>query len=137
MPGGAATQIAQAVALPVLFLAAVWLVFVAATCALAPERARSALAALGSTRAIQLGEHIPRAIVGIAMVLRAPLSKYPAPFEFAGWFILASSIAILLAPMRWHNAYAVWWAERIPLAVYRYLCLPTLAMAALLTYVAW
>lgn len=128
---------AQAVALPVVLLAAGWLVFVAATCILAPEQARRALAAMGTNWAIQLGEHIPRAVVGFAMVLRAPLSKYPAPFEIAGWFILCSSIAILLVPMRWHNAYAVWWAERIPLAVFRYLSVPTLAMAALLAYVAW
>lgn len=124
-------------ALLVVWSGAGWLVFAGLICAVCPERARTGLAAMGSNWTVQLGEHIPRAIVGLAMVLRAPLSKYPAMFEGAGWFILATSVLILMVPMRWHNSYAVWWARRIPLWLYRILCAPTLAMAALLAYVAW
>lgn len=114
---------------------AAWLAFVAILCFVSPERARQGLAAMGGSWRIQLGEHIPRAIVGVAMVIRAPLSKAPLPMEVAGWFIVASSVVILLLPMRWHHAYAVWWAERIPLIAYRLFALPTLAIAVLLAYI--
>ena len=123
-------------ALAVVLLAAGWLGVVGMVCILSPEKARAGLAHMGSNWRIQLGEHIPRAIAGGAMVLHAPLSKAPAVFEIAGWFILASSILILLVPMRWHNAYAVWWAQRIPLAAYRVLAMPTVGLGALLAYAA-
>ena len=124
-----------AAALLVVLAGAAWLALVAVVCLLRPGRARQSLAAMGSNWRWQLGEHIPRAMVGFAMVLRAPLSKAPLPFEIAGWFLIASSILILAVPMRWHNRYAVWWAERIPLAAYRLLALPTLALAVLLAYI--
>lgn len=123
-------------ALAVVLLGAAWLGVVGIVCLLSPERARAGLAHMGSNWRVQLGEHIPRAIVGGAMVLHAPLSKAPAVFEIAGWFILASSILILLVPMRWHNAYAVWWAQRIPLAAYRLLAMPTVGLGVLLAYAA-
>jgi len=122
-------------ALIVVLAGAAWLAFVALACLFRPERARQSLAAMGSNWRWQLGEHIPRAVVGLAMVMRAPLSKAPEVLSIGGWFIVATSILILLVPMRWHNTYAVWWAERIPLAAYRLLSLPTLAMAVLLAYI--
>ena len=124
------------VALLVVLLGAAWLGFVGLVCLVRPMRAKAALARMGSNWRIQLGEHIPRGIVGLAMVLRAPASKAPQLFEVGGWFIVASSIAIMLLPMRWHNAYAVWWSERIPLGAYRILSLPTLAAAVALAYAA-
>ena len=121
----------------VVLAGAGWLALVALVCLLRPEQARNSLASMGSNWRWQLGEHVPRAIVGLAMVLRAPLCKAPQVFEIGGWFLIASSILILAAPMRWHNRYAVWWAERIPLAAYRLLALPTLAMAVLLAYITF
>ncbi|ALE17585.1 hypothetical protein AMC99_02310 [Altererythrobacter epoxidivorans] len=117
-----------------ILIAAGWLVFAALVMTASPETARRSLAAMGSTPAIQFGEHIPRAIVGIALILRAAQSKAPLLFEIGGWFILASSILILLAPRKWHNAYAVWWAERIPAIAFRLLSLPTIGAAA---WLAW
>ena len=125
----------EAVALVLVLLGAGWLAIVAFVCLLAPKRAQQGLAAMGSSWRVQLGEHIPRALVGGALIIRAPLSKAPLALDVAGWFILASSIVILLLPMRWHNAYARYWAERIPITAYRLLALPTLAMAVLLAYI--
>ncbi|UIP07552.1 hypothetical protein LY632_03895 [Erythrobacter sp. SDW2] len=122
-------------ALLVVLTGAAWLALVALVCLARPHRAREGLASMGSNWRWQLGEHVPRAIVGLAMVLRAPLAKAPHLLEIGGWFLVASSILILAVPMRWHNRYAVWWAERIPLAAYRLLALPTLAMAVLLAYI--
>ena len=124
------------IALLVVLAGAAWLGIVGVVCLVHPERARQGLAQMGANWRIQLGEHIPRAIMGAAMVLRAPAAKAPAVFEVAGWFILASSIVILLLPMRWHNAYAVWWAVRIPLAAYRALAAPTIGFAGALAWAA-
>lgn len=123
-------------ALAVVLLGAAWLVFVAAVCAMRPDAARDGLARMGANWRMQFGEHVPRAVVGAALILRAAHSKAPLLFEVGGWFILASSILILLLPMRWHHAYAVWWADRIPLSVYRLFALPTAAAGAMLAYAA-
>lgn len=123
-------------ALAAVLLGAAWLGVVAIVCLFRPERAREGLGQMGANWRMQLGEHIPRAIFGGAMVLRAPLSKAPWVFEAAGWFILASSVVILLLPMRWHHTYAMWWAQRIPLGAYRMLALPTVGLGALLAYAA-
>lgn len=119
-----------------IVLAAGWLAFVGLVCLIAPDAARRGLSRFGSTPAIQFGEHIPRAVVGVAFVLRASEAKTPLLFEWGGWFLLASSIAIMLAPRSWHHRYAQWWAERIPLWFYRIAALPTLFAAAAIAYAA-
>ncbi|MFL0354930.1 hypothetical protein ACI5KX_00505 [Erythrobacter sp. GH1-10] len=117
-----------------ILIAAGWLAWVSIVCLVAPQVARNALARFGSTAAMQFGEHIPRAVVGIALIVRAAESKAPAVFAVGGWFLLATSIAIMLAPRRWHHAYAEWWAERIPLWFYRIAAPPTVAFAGMLAY---
>lgn len=121
-------------ALVVIWAGAAWLVFVAGIAAFAPERARTALAAMGGTAAINWAEHAPRALVGAAMVIRAPEAAWPPAFAAAGWFIVASSAVILAMPLRWHNGYARWWAARIPAMVIRILAIPALALAGALAY---
>lgn len=122
-------------ALAVCLLTAGWLFLVGLYALLSPEKARAALAAMGSNWRIQLGEHIPRAIVGIAMVLHAPYSKLPGLFGIAGWFIVASSLVILALPMRWHNAYSRWWAERIPTKAFRFLSIAAFLLAGAMAYI--
>ena len=71
------------IALLVVLAGAAWLGIVGVVCLIRPERARQGLAQMGANWRIQLGEHIPRAIMGAAMVLRAPAAKAPAVFEVA------------------------------------------------------
>lgn len=124
----------QALATGCILIAAGWLAFAAGVMAFAPALAQRALAAMASTPTIHFGEHIVRALVGVAMVIRADFSKAPLFFEWGGWFIIASSILIMLAPRRWHHSYAQWWAERIPPIAYRLLALPTLFFAGWFAY---
>ncbi|QZH75951.1 MAG: hypothetical protein JY451_05075 [Erythrobacter sp.] len=126
----------QPLALGAILIAALWLGLVAVIMALSPQVAVRSLAAMGSTRAIHFGEHVPRALVGAAMILRAVESKAPLLFELGGWFLVASSIVIMVAPRQWHNHYSAWWAERIPPWVFRALALPTLLLGGGLAYLA-
>lgn len=126
----------QALATGCILIAAGWLAFAAGVMALAPSLAQRTLASMGSSAAIHFGEHLARAAVGIAMILRAELSKAPLFFEWGGWFVIASSILIMIAPRRWHHNYARWWAERIPPIAYRLFALPTLLFASWLAYAA-
>jgi hypothetical protein len=48
----------------------------------------------------------------VALILRAPASKLPLAFEVAGWLLVAASVVVMLAPVRWHGAYGTWWAKR-------------------------
>lgn len=126
----------QSLALLVLLAAGGWLCFVAALCLARPDAARAGLARMGGTVAIHFGEHALRALAGAAMVVRADASKAPDAFGLVGWFLIATSLLIVLLPRRWHHAYAVWWADRIPAWVFRLSALPTLIGAALLAYAA-
>lgn len=117
-----------------ILIAAGWLAWVALISLVTPQVARRGLASMGSTPTIQFAEHIPRAAIGIAIIVRAAESKAPIAFTVGGWFLIATSIAIMLAPREWHHAYAKWWAERIPLWFYRLAALPTIAFAGLLAY---
>lgn len=51
---------------------------------------------------------------GFALVVRATSSKLPALFEIGGWFIIVSSAALMVIPLRAHAGYAIWWTERLP-----------------------
>lgn len=126
----------QPLALGAILIAALWLGLVAVVMAFDPQRAVRALAAMGSTGAIHFGEHIPRALIGIALVVRAAQSKAPLLFEAGGWFLLASSIIIMIAPRGWHSFYSAWWAERIRPWIFRALALPTLLLGGGLAYLA-
>ncbi|MHA6287777.1 hypothetical protein [Maricaulis sp. CAU 1757] len=104
----------SALSLGLVYLASLWLVGVGLLCAARPEVALRGLASMGSTRLIHFGEHALRGMAGLALVGAAAGSRHPAVFFWAGLFIVASSALIALAPRRWHHAYAVWWARRLP-----------------------
>lgn len=95
-----------------LILAGVWMAFRPAAC-------RAILSKMGSTPLIHYGEHAVRALAGLCLVGAAAASKAKLILTVAGGFIVVSSIVIALAPRRWHAAYAVWWADRLPLMAYR------------------
>ncbi|MBA4046562.1 MAG: hypothetical protein C0471_19445 [Erythrobacter sp.] len=116
--------------------AGLWLMVTGAFMALRPERALHVLSLTASTRTINNVEQGLRLSAGVALLLRAPASKLPQSFEIAGWFIMLSSLALLVIPLRWHAAYACWWADRLPPAAVRAIA-PLSVLAGLgLIYVA-
>jgi hypothetical protein len=95
-------------------VAGVWLIGAAVFMAFGPERALLVLRLTASSRLINNVEQGLRLAAGAALILRSPASKLPAAFEVAGWFIVLSSLMLLVLPLRWHSAYAIWWADRLP-----------------------
>jgi hypothetical protein len=73
---------------------------------------------MGSTNVIHYTELGLRLLGGVALTIAAAASRFPAVLTPIGWFVILSSIVLLLLPRRWHAMYATWWAQRIsPLAV--------------------
>ncbi len=116
-------------ALIILAMASVWLITVAGLMLFAPSRALAMLRLTAASRTVNNVEQGLRLVVGAApvdyrstgrtlvvgaaLVVRAPASLFPLAFEVAGWFVVASSIALLVMPLRWHSSYARWWADRL------------------------
>ena len=99
--------------------AGLWLICAGAFMAFRPEAALHVVSLTASTRTINNVEQGLRLLAGLALVVRAPASKFPQAFEVAGWFIILSSAVLLILPLRWHAAYACWWANRLsPAAVH-------------------
>jgi len=78
---------------------------------LAPKKAQEILKKAGSTPLINFGELVIRMIPATAMILYADLSKYPEFFKLLGWFMLVTSVLLLLVPRKYHHAYALWCAS--------------------------
>jgi len=93
-------------------VAGLWLICVGAFMVLLPDSSLRVLRLTASTRTVNNSEQGLRLLVGLALVLRSPVSKLPELFEIAGWFIIVSSLVLLVLPLRWHSAYAIWWADR-------------------------
>ena len=128
----------QAFALVIVAVASVWLVAVGLLMALRPRYclhlfSRMAVSVEAGNRRLNLTEQGLRLLAGAALILRAPASKLPLPFEIFGWLLVISSALILTAPMRWHAAYGIWWSRRLTPPVIRILSpIPAVAGAGLL-----
>ncbi len=76
-----------------------------------PIRAREILRKAGSTPLINYGELLLRMIPAAGLILSAPVSKYPPFFELLGWFMIGTSVFLILLPRKYHHAYALKSAE--------------------------
>jgi hypothetical protein len=121
----------------VVIAAGLWLIAVGGLMAARPryclelfERMTASLET--SNWRLQITEQGLRVAVGLALVVRAPMSKVPLALELAGLALLVSSALVLVAPVRWHAAYGRWWVDRIaPWAVCILSPLPLVAGTAL------
>jgi hypothetical protein len=128
----------QAIALIVVAAAGLWLVGVAFLMALRPRyclRLFEKMSANLNWR-LQFTEQGLRVLAGVALIARAPASKLPLVFEVAGWLLVATSLLIMVAPMRWHGAYGKWWVKRLTPLVIRILSPFPAAAGAGLIYAA-
>jgi hypothetical protein len=102
--------VAETLSLAILIVAGLWLMGVAILMALRPGTClglidkMKAMLERGSWR-LQFTEQGLRVLAGAALVVRAPISKFPLAFGIAGWILVATSVIIILSPMRWHARY--------------------------------
>jgi hypothetical protein len=128
----------QAAALIIVIAAGLWLAGVGALMAFRPSyclelSARMKASLEASKWRLQITEQGLRILAGAALVIRAPASKLPMVLEVAGWILVASSVLILVLPVRWHGTYGGWWVGRIaPLAVRVLSAVPVLVSAGLI-----
>ena len=128
----------QAIALIVVTAASLWLAGVALLMALRPGYCLQLFEKMSaklerSNWRLQFTEQGLRVLAGVALIVRAPASKLPLVFEIAGWLLVATSLLIMVAPIRWHGAYGRWLVGRItPLAIRILSPVPMLAGACLI-----
>jgi len=70
---------------------------------LKPTKARETLRKAGSTALINYTELSVRMIPAIAFILYADTSYYPTPFKIIGWYILITSIILMIVPRKLHH----------------------------------
>lgn len=131
----------QVIALIVVAAAGLWLVGVAFLMALRPRYCLHLFEKMSadlkrSNWRLQFTEQGLRVLAGMALIVRAPASKLPLVFEVAGWLLVATSLLIIVAPIRWHGVYGMWWVKRLPPLVIRVLSPVPAAVGAGLIYVA-
>lgn len=70
---------------------------------LRPTKARETLRKAGSTAFINYAELSVRMIPAIAFIIYADTSNYPTPFKIIGWYILITSIILMIIPRKLHH----------------------------------
>lgn len=126
----------QTIALIIIGAASIWLVGVGMLMAIRPRRFLHFLGMTAATRRINNTEQGLRLLVGVALVVQAGSSKLPMLFAIGGWFIIVSSVILLVIPLRWHAGYAIWWAARMRLWMVRAIAPASAAFGAGLLYLA-
>ena len=121
--------------------AGLWLVGVAFLMALRPRYCLHLFEKMSanlerSNWRLQFTEQGLRVLAGMALIVRAAASKLPLVLEVAGWLLVATSLLIIVAPIRWHGVYGMWWVKRLPPLVIRVLSPVPAAVGAALIYVA-
>lgn len=91
-----------------------------------PAKVERFLHAFASSARAHYTEQLARLLLGAALVVRAPEMWQPSAFRALGWIIVATAIALMLLPWRWHHRFA----ERTIPMVIRHLWLYALAVVA-------
>lgn len=126
----------QEAALIVLAAASLWLVAIGVLMAAEPRRFLRLLALTAASHRINLTEQGFRLIAGAALIVRAPSSKLPGLFEIGGWFVLLSSVLLMIVPLRVHAGYAIWWSRTLRPWTVRFIAPLSAAAGAGLLYAA-
>ena len=82
-----------------------------------PSLAKRFLNLFASSASAHYTEQLLRLLAGSAIVIFSPSMWFPTVFNVFGWTIVATAVALLLVPWRWHHRFGRW---AIPLAI-RYL----------------
>ncbi len=91
----------------IVILFGVFFLFVGMLMLLKPKKARSVLRKAGSTNFINYAEITIRIIPAVALIIYAPLSKFPEVFKILGWFMLVTSFVFYFVPRKIHHSFSM------------------------------
>lgn len=115
--------------------AGVWLIGLGVYMLIQPRQALGALARMGGSPTVHIGEMAVRILAGVAMVFAAAASRFPFAITTIGSFLIASALVLLILPRRWHAAYSTWWSRRIPVVAVRLIAPVSSAMGGALIWI--
>lgn len=115
-------------------LAGLWLAGLGVWMLARPVQALNVLAAMGSSPTIHFGEMAVRALVGLALVVASPQSRFPTAITIIGVFLIVTALALTIMPRRWHLAYSTAWARRIPVMTVRLIAPVSILAGAVLIW---
>lgn len=110
----------------------VWLIGLSLFMLARPQKSLGLLAAMGGTPLIHFGEMALRIVAGAALVLAAGGSRFPQIITLIGAFLIVSAVVLMVLPRRWHAAYSIWWAKRLPVWAVQLSAVFSIAAGALL-----
>jgi len=109
------TQAAQYI----IIISGLWLIVAGFIMFVKPLRAKNIISKAGSTNFINYTELGLRGIWAIAILLYAPLSKYPFFFELFGIMLGVTTVILLLIPRTWHAGFSVWSSSKLTVPLLR------------------
>ncbi|NNE26167.1 MAG: hypothetical protein HKN09_04940 [Saprospiraceae bacterium] len=95
----------------VVILFGVFIIGVGILMLLRPSHARAILAKAASTPLINYMELTIRMIPAAALVMVSDISKFPEITTLLGWFMLGTSVILMLMPRAFHHGYALYCAD--------------------------
>jgi len=116
---------------------ALWLISIGIWSLIYPHAALKALSKMGSTNLINYTELGLRLIVGLAFLGGASIFQYPQISRIIGWFLVATSIILMIIPRGWHHAYAVYWSKQLPLWSLRLFMPIGISFGLILLIIVW
>jgi hypothetical protein len=73
-------------------------------------------------------------IPAIALIIAAPISRFPEILKIFGWFMLATSVVLYFVPRRIHHSYSLKWAERLKPSYIRWIAPFAFALGGAIIY---
>ncbi|MEO8002401.1 MAG: hypothetical protein ABI644_11035 [Arenimonas sp.] len=95
-------------ALVVVLLAGLYLLILALVAFLKPEKASGFLLGFASSASFHYLELSIRMVIGVAFVVRAPLTMFPEILTIFGWVLIGTTACLFLIPWQWHQKFSKW-----------------------------
>jgi len=102
-----------------------------------PNKARHILRKAGSTPLINYTELSLRMVPAFSMVMYAEYAHFPLFFSLLGYFMIATSVILMIIPRQWHHQYALQCAEILQPMYVRFMSIPSFIFGAVLIYNVW
>lgn len=99
-----------------------------------PVKANQILRKAGSTNLINYGEILIRMIPAVALIIYADHARHALPFLVLGWFMIGTSVVLLLVPKEWHHRYSTKSADILKPVYFRLLSPVSMAIGVAVLY---